>query len=444
MSNAVAISGTKYTVTGTVTKAKNNERVVDLHVLLYDKDPILRDDFLGIGVTDKTGTFVVSFDSSKFSSFLDRKPDLYFIVMDYGTKLLSTKEDTIKDADESTPPINLKVDFVNHKLRSLIKSEPEPGWVGGFVKTNKAFAYPKPNLSTLPINQNRKNIPKLQRQQKVLWPEFSWLTDPDAKDTKRCYQMFAPDISRLGYTDEGEVFSIICPQQGAASPHLGSMNVEVTVTGSRGWADESTKEIAADMSVVGAIWFSPSAHDHVLIQKIAEHFKKHDLPFPSSKEEAIIVSTHNPDDEKEVLFPLTKGETPKRDFPIPDFARHEDIAWSVGHLGVKIGPIVKKNVEIVDKFNQLVLDVFNTASGNMLKDGSTLTWNVWFNAPETVNRVAWAKHTEIWRRSIDADHGSPRGEGTDARYFDGTQFKPMKEILIKELPKIMKFIKEHL
>ena len=443
MSKAVAISGTNYTVTGTVSKRKDKQGILDLHVLVYDKD-FLRDDFLGIGVTDSTGTFSVSFDSSKFSSFIDRKPDLYFIVKDAGTELLNTKKNVIKNADETTPPINLKVNLVNDKLRRLINPDPVQGWVGGFAQTNKAFAYPEPDLSSLPINQNRKNIPKLQRQQKVLWPEFSWLTEPEAEDTKRCYQMFAPDISRLGYTDEGEVFSIICPQQGAASPHLGSMNVEVTVTGNRGWADESTKEIAADMSVVGAIWFGPSAHDHVLVQKIAEHFKKHDLPFPSSKEEAIIVSTHNPDDPKELLFPLTKGQTPESDFPIPDFAKHEDIAWSVGHLGVKIGPIVKKNVDIVDKFNQLVLNVFNTASGNMLKDGSTLTWNVWFTAPETVNRIAWTRHTERWRRSIDADHGSPQGEGTDARYFDGTPFKPMKEFLVDELAEIMKFIKEHL
>jgi hypothetical protein len=57
--------------------------------------------------------------------------------------------------------------------------------------------------------------------------------------------MFTPDISRLGYTNEGRVCAIICPQQGACSPSLGCMNVEVTVTGQRGWADEANRKLAA-------------------------------------------------------------------------------------------------------------------------------------------------------------------------------------------------------
>ena len=442
MSNAVTISGSTYTVTGTVTQESDNSGVVDLHVLVYDKDRIGRDDFLAIGVTDKNGKFTVEFDVSKFSFIIDRKPDLYFIVKDAGTVLLNTKTETINNADASTPPIHLVVSMVNDKLRKLIQEEPVPGWVGGFAQSNPDFAYPNPDLSSLPIEKNRTNIPKLQRQQKVLWPEFSWETEPGKDDPKRCYQMFAPDISRLGYTNEGKVYSIICPQQGAASPHLGSMNVEVTVTGNRGWADESTKELAADMSVEGRIWFSPSAHEHVLVQQIASHFNKNNLPFPSSKANAIIVSTFKPGQPDQPLFPLTKGSS--TDFPIPDFAKHEDIAWSLGHLGVEIGPIIKTGVDIVDKFNQLVLDAFNTASGNMLKEGNILTWNVWFTAPELVDQEEWTEHTEKWRKSIDADHGSPEGDGTDARYFDGTPFKPLKELLIEELPKIIKFIKDHL
>ena len=67
--------------------------------------------------------------------------------------------------------------------------------------------------------------------------------------------MFAPDISRLGYTDQGRVYSIICPQQGVESPSLGSINLEVTVTGQRGWVDENTRSLACDMSVEAKAWF---------------------------------------------------------------------------------------------------------------------------------------------------------------------------------------------
>ena len=279
MSNAITISGKTYTVSGTVTNIKTKKGILDLHVLVYDKD-IGRDDFLAIGVTDNEGRFSVQFDTSKFSFFIDRQPDLYFIVKDAGTVLLNTFHNVLENADENTPPIHLEVSMLNDKLRKLINPSPVPGWVGGFAQSNPAFSYPDPDLSSLEINQNWKNIPLLQRQQKVLWPEFSWESEPGATDPKRCYQMFAPDISRLGYTNEGKVYSIICPQQGHASPHLGSMNVEVTVTGNRGWVDEENKRIYADMSVVGAIWFSPSAKESKSIQLIGKYFEARNLPFP--------------------------------------------------------------------------------------------------------------------------------------------------------------------
>ncbi|BDS11226.1 transthyretin-like family protein [Aureispira anguillae] len=444
MSNAITISGSTYTVTGTVKNKADNKGIIDLHVLVYDKDSIGEDDFLGIGVTDATGAFSVSFDASKFRFLyvFDRSPDLYFVVNDAGLELLNTEDNVIKNANESTPPINLEVGLLNDKLRKLINEVPVEGWKGGFSTSNPDFAYPTPNLTSLEMLDNLANIPKLQRQQKVVWPEFSWESEPGKNDPKRCYQMFAPDISRLGYTDEGRVYSIICPQQGFCSPNLGSMNVEVTVTGNRGWANESDRELAADMSVVGKIWFSPSAHENKFVKEFMEDFNKNKLPFPSTKENAIVVRTFNPGQPEQIIFPLMKGSS--KDFPIPNFAKHTGIAWTLGHLGVEIGAIEKTGVEKVDKFNQFVMDIFNIASGNMLKEGNVLTWNVWFTAPELVDQEEWADHAEKWRQSINADHGSPEGPGTIARYFDGTPFSPLKELLEDELPKILSFRKEAL
>ena len=446
-SNAITISGSKYTLTGTVKNQANNEGILDLHVLVYDKD-ILRDDFLGIAVTDANGVFSLSFESSKFKSFIDWNPDLYFIVKDAGTELLNTKNEVIKNADESTPAIHLKVDMVNDKLRKLINNTPASGWKGGFAAK---YPYPPqgpnqdipPNFDGLDMEKNRTNIDKLTRQQKVLWPEFSWNSEPDNEgDKKRCYQMFAPDISRIGYTDTGKIYSIICPQQGITSSHLGSMNVEVTVTGNKGWINEDTRELAGYMTVEGRIWFSPSAHKHKFVRLLSKHFIERKLPFPSDKANAIVIKTHIPGNLDQAEFPFTNGLTKK--FPIPDFAKHEGIAWTKGHLGVEIGAVVKTGIDKVDKFNQLIVDIFNTGAGNMLKEGNVLTWNVWFTAPELVNQEEWSEHTEKWRKSIDADHGSPEGEGTSARYFDGTPFKPLEELLKDELPKIIAYAEEHL
>lgn len=307
---------------------------------------------------------------------------------------------------------------------------PAPGWVGGFEESNPAFAYPDPDLSSLPILDNMANIDKLQRQQQARWPEFSWETIPGEADS-RCFQMFAPEISRIGYTNEGRVYSIICPQQGTSSPNLGTLNVEVTVTGQRGWVNEDTRQLAADMGVRGTIWFSPSAKQRPLVKLLWRSFANSSHPFPSSKADAIHVPTHfvgNPDNPD---FPVRTGESDK--FQSPDFARHEAEAWAVQNLEVQIGSVEKTGDDKVDDFNELVMDIFNVGSGNMLKAGNVLTWNIWSTPPELVDQEEWRTHAERWRASIEADHGSPTGDGTPARYFDGTYFKPLRNLLDREV-----------
>ena len=423
---------TQYSVSGSIKDKDSGQGIPDLHVLVYDKD-ILKDDFLAIGVTDKSGAFSASFPASKFKNFLDRRPDLYFIVKDAGLELLSTKDDPIDNAGVNTTGVDLEVSLKGNRLRDLINPTPVSGWVGGFEESNPAFAYPNPDLSSLEIMGNMENIHKLQRQQKVVWPEFSWISP----NGQRCYQMFAPDISRLGYTNEGRVYSIICPQQGFAIPRIGSLNVEVTVNGVRGWANESRKEnnMAADMGVTGQIWFGPSANELPIIKDLAARFTERGLHFPFDKENAIKVSTHKKDFPKQPNFRLQHGEC--KEFHSPDFARHKSIAYDVANLEVQIGPIIPTGDDKVDHFNQTVLDLFNIASGDMLKEKHVLTWNVWFTAPDYVDQEEWLDHAEKWRKSIQADHGSPEGPGTDPRFFDGTPFSALEELFEEGLGKIM-------
>ncbi|TMJ02595.1 MAG: hypothetical protein E6G97_12255 [Alphaproteobacteria bacterium] len=317
-----------------------------------------------------------------------------------------------------------------------------PGWVGGFAQSNPKFAYPNPDLSSLPLLDNLANIDLLQRQQAVKWPEFSWesvIGDPKS----RCFQMFAPYISRIGYTNEGRVYSIICPQQGSCSPSFGCLNIEVTVTGQRGWADETGQEkVAADLTVEGKIWFSPSALQNPFVKFLWGLFADSKLPFPARKADAIRVTLHNSDDPSKSILPGRMGESAR--FKSPDFARHPGKAWSVANLEVGIGPIVKTGHAIVDDFNELTMELVNLASGNLLSPGNVLTWNVWCEEPALVDRQEWREHAEKWRESIDADHGAPSGPGTDPRYFDGTPFKPIEALVQKEIDKINAWLKEHL
>ena len=288
------------------------------------------------------------------------------------------------------------------------------GWAGGFAGLDKRFAYPACDLRSLDMLKNMDNIDLLQRQQDVLWPEFSWESEPGNRDPKRCHQMFAPDISRLGYTDQGRVYSIICPQQGVESPSFGSINLEVTVTGQRGWVDEGTRWLACDMSVEARAWFAPGYNEQPAVKLLWKLLDDLGHDFPISKDKAVVVSAHKPGDPKQPIFPLSKGESTR--FVAPEFARHHDKAWSVGHLEAEIGTIEPTHHTAVDDFNQLVVDIFNMSSGNMLKAGNVLTWNVWFDQPQLVDQQEWRDHAEKWRKSIDIDHTSPDRHRTPARF----------------------------
>jgi hypothetical protein len=316
------------------------------------------------------------------------------------------------------------------------------GWIGGFAESDKRFAYPTPDLSSLDMLKNMDNINLLERQQGVPWPEFSWDSEPGNSDPKRCYQMFASEISRLGYTDQGRVYSIICPQQGVESPSFGSINLEVTVTGQRGWVDEDTRWLACDMSVEARAWFAPGCHENPIVKLLWKLLDELGHDFPISKDKAIVISAHKLGDPDQPIFPLSKGESTR--FVAPEFARHSDEAWSVGHLEAEIGAIVPTHVTAVDDFNGLLLDIFNMSSGNMLKAGNVLTWNVWFKHPELVDQKEWRDHAEKWRKSIDIKHTSHDRQRTPARFGDGSLFHPAEELIEEEISKIYDFVHKHL
>ena len=78
-------------------------------------------------------------------------------------------------------------------------------------------------------------------------------------DSTRVYCRFTEYISRYGYDDEGQVWSVICPQQGADLGRLGEANVEITVTGVRGYLDEMAKpspSVAVELGVMVQVWLT--------------------------------------------------------------------------------------------------------------------------------------------------------------------------------------------
>ena len=191
-------------------------------------------------------------------------------------------------------------------------------------------------------------------------------------------------------TRDGSTRSSV-PQQGVYHPHLGTLNIEVTVTGNRGWVDEKAPKdanVAADLTTLGQIWFSPGAHQNSLVKFLWTLFANNGLPFPSSKANSIKVTLHNSQNKTLSILPARSGETTR--FKSPEFARHPKEAWAVANLEVGIGPIVKTGNSTVDEFNQLVMDAFNVASGNLLTPGNILTWNVWRDEPSLVDQEEWS------------------------------------------------------
>lgn len=315
------------------------------------------------------------------------------------------------------------------------------GWIGGFPPSGSSMLYPTRDLSSLPMLGNMDNINFLQRQLGVKWPEFSWETRKGEPNPERCYQQFAPYISRIGYTDEGRVYSVICPQQGTWLKNEICLNVEITVTGQRGWVNETTKELAVDMTVEGKIWFTPNQHQGDKLKAIWP-LMQYSLPrFPLNKENAIRVETYLPGNPDQPVFPVSTGTS--TEFESPDFAQHSQ-AFSTGNIAVEIGNYKLTNDKLVDDFNGIIMKAFNLASGNMLQQGNVLAWNLWFTDPALVSIAEWKNHAEFWRNSIDVHHCSPTGDGTSPRYFDGTYFNADENAIDEVVQEIISYIKSHL
>src|SRR5206468_2493588 len=131
----------------------------------------------------------------------------------------------------------------------------------------------------------------------------SWLT-VQGESTSRCYQMFAPDISRVGYGDpdpannnQCPVYSIMCPQQGIWIQAIeGTLNIEVTVTSSGGWVTEDPMWINSQITIQPKIWFSPDTmQNNILIKLLWKLFEYVGIPFPSSKANAIKLNGYGVD-----------------------------------------------------------------------------------------------------------------------------------------------------
>ena len=198
---------------------------------------------------------------------------------------------------------------------------------------------------------------------------------------------------------------------------------------------------AAALTVTGKICWMRAGRDKRVYKLLKMILEAEKLPFSDDKSNAIEVTLHRFGDPDQPIISIRSGVNPA--FPNPDFATHQDEAWAVANVAVQIGPIQPRHNLMGDEFNAMIMDIFNLGSGNLLQPGNVLTWNVWVDAPTIVDQAEWKAHAEKWRHSIDTGHGSPDGDGTVPRYFDGTDFKPVDAIVEQELDLIKAWLKKH-
>merc|ERR1712241_340408 len=143
------------------------------------------------------------------------------------------------------------------------------------------------------------------------------------------------------------------------------------------------------------------------------------------------------------LFWVRNGMS--KHFRAPEFTQHWDEVYHVVNLRVEMGSIITGDNElpIVKDFNQLLLDVFNIASGNMLGHKNILAWNIWLDGPELVDQAEWAAHAEKWRKSIEVNH---MHNPSSFKRYDGTVVpSPFEEpgYDLKELEKFKVFFEKY-
>lgn len=265
------------------------------------------------------------------------------------------------------------------------------GFVGGCEGYGK-----RPGESifdNLPMKGNHDNDDSGVRMMRGWWPEFNWFEHPN-DSTRKVYERVNQDISRLLYTNEGEILSFICPQRGKCTRHIGCLKVEITVSKVKGWIDEKNKKCSGYFEGYLTIWidkYDIKKRQGAMQFILDNHPEIYNLPM--SKQKGIIV-------------PYGGTEKEGADTTMTEFRDNNNIspnlhkdAFMVVSLSAHVKEPIKTGNNKVDIHNQLILDIANIYTTNMLIPGNILNWDIYLTKPELVDKEEYMKHVDKMRIS---------------------------------------------
>jgi len=252
-----------------------------------------------------------------------------------------------------------------------------------------------PLFDNLPMKGNHENDDRGQRMMRAWWPEFNWREFPqDLTNTDMVYERVNQDISRLLYTDDGEILSLICPQRGKCIKSFGCVKVEVTVSKVKGWVDEKNKQSHGSFEGYLTIWvdkYDIEREEHLMKLFLDNYPDKSDLP--TSKANGIIVPYGRTDKEGS-----NTTHTEFRDNNNISPKLHNE-AYMVISLSAFVGKPNKTDDRKIDLVNQFLIDLSTVYTNNMFLPGQLLTWDLYLIKPEVVDKEEYMKHVEEMRVS---------------------------------------------
>merc|ERR1712238_10067 len=209
------------------------------------------------------------------------------------------------------------------------------------------------------------------------------------------------------------------------------------VAGVRGWTKETKdteRSSCIDIGVMVQFWLSSDDHTSPFFKVLLEFMNEHaqgQLPLEKSK--AIQIETSEVNNLRQPLSRVSSGMSPGISVPLEK--QHWDEAYAVINLSIQINKIksVDNQLDIVTDFNHLLIAIFNISGGNMMKPGNILSWNIWFQEPELVDKVEWKTHAERYRKSVDVRFTN----------FNGVAINPLKDDLRNEMELIKAFFAKH-